>query len=331
MRLLIGIALGLVLAGPVRAEVREIIVAQQYGLSFLPLMVMESQRLVEQRAAAAGLPELKVQYRQVAGPSVINDGLISGAVQFGALGAPSMITLWERTRSNAGIMGVAAITTYPLYLLTRNPAVQTPRDLSEKDKIAVPSVKISTQAIMLQMLAAQLYGDAAWQRFDPLTVGLSHPDATQAMLSGTAGVNGHFSSSPFYEQEIKMPGVRVLTTNYEILGGPATALVLATSRGFREANPTAYRAFLDALADAIGWINADKRRAAVLYLELVRDSKTPVEEIVQVIGEQDYAYTMRPAKVFATAQFMAKVGTLKTAPRSLADMFFPEAAALGGD
>jgi len=30
----------------------------------------------------------------------------------------------------------------------------------------------------------------------------------------------HFATSPFHEQEMKIPGIRTLTTNYEILGGP---------------------------------------------------------------------------------------------------------------
>ena len=197
--------------------------------------------------------------------------------------------------------GVAAITTYPLYLITRNPGVMTARDFSEKDRIAVPSVKISTQAIMLQMLAAELWGDAAYQRLDPLTVSLAHPDAAQALISGTAGVNAHFSSSPFYEAEMRVPGVHLVTTNYEILGGPATALVLLSSTRFREANPRAFRAFYDGMAEAIEWINADKRRAGALYLEMARDSKTSLDDVVAVISDKDYAYTLRPAKVFRTA------------------------------
>src|SRR5262249_25521516 len=81
-----------------RAEVREITVAQQYGVSFLPLMLMEKERLVEKHAAAAGLPELKTVWAKVAGPSSMNDGLISNSIQFAAQGAPSMITLWDKTR-----------------------------------------------------------------------------------------------------------------------------------------------------------------------------------------------------------------------------------------
>jgi NitT/TauT family transport system substrate-binding protein len=331
MRALIALCAMLMVAAPARAEVTEVIIAQQYGVAMLPLMVMERMGFAEKQAKAAGLPPLSVQFRQVAGPSVMNDGLISGALQFGALGAPSLITLWDRTRNNVGVMGVASVTTYPLFLITRNPAVKAVRDFTGADKIAVPSVKISTQAIMLQMLSASLYGDKDYQHLDPLTVSLSHPDAAQALISGTAGVNAHFSSSPFYEQEMKTPGVHVLTTNYEILGGPATALVLAASRRFHDANPKTFRAVYDGLGDAIAWINADKQRAAALYIEMAKDTRNSVDDILKVISDKDYAYTLRPSKVFATAVFMAKVGSIKQAPGSIDDLFFPDVAGQKGD
>src|SRR5262249_55320547 len=214
------------LAGSTRAEVSEIAVAQQYGVSFLPLMLMERNQLIEKHAAADGLVGFKVSWAKVAGPSAMNDGLISGSLQFAAQGAPSLITLWDKTRGQ--IKGVSAMTTYPLYLVTRNPAVKSIKDFSDKDKIAVPSVKISTQAIMLQMAAAATFGQDNYTKLDPLTVSLSHPDATLAFINNTAGVNAHFSTSPFYEQEIKAPGAHLITTSYDILGGPATALVITT-------------------------------------------------------------------------------------------------------
>jgi len=115
-------AITAVFAGGARAEVNEITVAQQYGVSFLPLMMMEKNQLIEKHAAAAGLSGIKVSWAKVAGPSAMNDGLISSALHFAAQGAPSLITLWDKTRGQ--IKGVSAMTTYPLYLVTRNPAVK---------------------------------------------------------------------------------------------------------------------------------------------------------------------------------------------------------------
>ena len=316
---------------PARAEVDEITVAEQYGVAILPLMVMERNGLAEKHARAAGFPGLKVNWVQVAGPSAMNDGLISGAVQFAAQGAPSLITLWDKTRRNGAVKGVAAITTYPLYLITRNPAVQSIRDFTAADKIAVPSIKISTQAIMLQIAAAAVWGEGEYGRLDPFTISLSHPDAMAALTSGTAGVNAHFTSSPFYEQEIKQPGTRLLLTNYDILGGPATALVLTASSRFRDANPRVYRAVYDGLAEAMEVINADKPAAARLYLEVAHDRRNTEASILEIIGNKDYAFTLKPAKVLRTAQFMAKAGTIRQVPADVAELFFPEAAALGGD
>ena len=316
---------------PASAELGEINVAQQYGVSFLPLMLMERDKLVEKHARAEGLGDIKVSWVKVAGPSVMNDGIISGALQFIAVGAPSLITLWDRTKENVQVKGMSAMTTYPLYLNVRNPNVKSIRDFSDQDKIAIPSVKISTQAIMLQMAAAREFGDQNYAHFDAWTIGLSHPDALLAITNNTAGVDAHFATSPFHEQEMKVSGIRTLTTNYEILGGPATALVIAASTKYREANPKSYRAFFDALKEAIDTINKDKRSAAKVYLEQAKDTKDTVDGIYAMINAADYAYTLTPQKVGKTADFMYKIGTIKTKPASWKDLFFPEVHGLPGD
>jgi NitT/TauT family transport system substrate-binding protein len=329
-----NVLLGLLLAAvvvPARAEQSEVTVAQQYGVAFLPLMVMERDKLVEKHARAAGLGEVNTIWVKVAGPSVMNDGVVSGAIQFIAVGAPSLITLWEKTKDSVGVRGVCAMTTYPLYLNVRNPAVKSIRDFSDKDRIVVPSVKVSTQAIMLQMAAAKEFGDANYARLDPWTVGLSHPDGLLAITNSSGGVDAHFTTSPFHEQEMKIPGIRTLTTSYEILGGPATAIVIATSSKYRDGNPKTYRAFLAALKEAIDTINMDKRAAAKVYLEQAKDTKDSVDDIFAMINAPDYAFTLTPQKVYKTAEFMNKIGSIKSKPASWKELFFPEIHALQGD
>ena len=313
-----------------RAEMSEVTIAQQFGVAFLPLMLMERDGLIEKHAKAAGI-EVKTNWQKVAGPSVINDGLLSGTVHFGTVGAPSLITLWSKTKGNVGIKGMAAITSYPLYFVTRNPDLKSLKDLSAKDKIAVPSVKISTQALMLQMAAFDLFGPGNYQKFDELTVSLSHPDAMVALMNNTSGVNAHFATSPFYEAEMKIPGARVLTTSYDILGGRASALVVITTTKFHDANPKIYKAFLAAEKEAIETINKDKRAAAKAYLEIANDKKSTLEEIFAVINDKDYVYTLSPEKVFKTAVFMGKVGTIKDPPAKWQDLFFPDIHDLPGD
>jgi NitT/TauT family transport system substrate-binding protein len=332
MRPLKKLLLALLLASasmPALAEVKEVNVAQQYGVSFLPLIVMERNKLVEKHAKATGLGEVRVSWTKVAGPSVINDGLITGNVHFAATGAPSMITLWDKTKG--AVKGVASMTTYPLYLITRDPDVKSVTDFSEKDKIAVPSIKVSTQAILLQMAAAKAFGPDQYARLDTLTVGLSHPDAMLALMNNTGGVNSHFTSSPFYEQEMKVPGARTVLTSYDILGGRATAVLITASSKFREANPKTYRAFFDALSESIETIRKDKRAAAKVYLEQAQDKKNTVDDILRMIDNPDYEYTLRPEKVQKTAEFMHQIGNIKKRPDSWKDLFFPEVHPLEGD
>ena len=317
-------------ASAARAEIPEITIAQQFGVSFLPFMLMERDHLIEKHAKAAGI-EVRTNWQKVAGPSVINDGLLSGTVHFGAVGAPSLITLWSKTKGNIGIKGMAAMTSYPLYFVTRNPDLKSLKDLSGKDKIAVPSVKISTQAIMLQMAAADLFGQANYQKFDEYTVSLAHPDAMVALMNNTSGVNAHFGTSPFSEQEMKFPGARLLTTSYEILGGRASALVVVTTSKFHDANPKLYKAFLAAQKEAIDAINKDKRKAAQDYVAIMKDSKNSVDDIFAVINDKDYAFTLSPEKVFKTAVFMGKVGSVKETPAKWQDLFFPDIHDLPGD
>ena len=189
LRTIAAAGLLLVSATVARAEIAEITIAQQFGVSFLPLMLMERDGLIEKHAKAAGI-EVKTNWQKVAGPSVINDGLLSGTVHFGAVGAPSLITLWSKTKGNVGVKGMAAMTSYPLYFVTRNPELKSLKELSAKYKVAVPSVKISTQALMLQMAAADLFGQASYQKFDEFTVSLAHPDAS-LLLMKAAGLTSH--------------------------------------------------------------------------------------------------------------------------------------------
>lgn len=330
IKTVIGI-LALSLSSHARAEVTEINVAQQYGTAFLPLMVMEKHKLVEKHAEALGLPGVKVNWVKVVGPSVMNDGLISGTIHFASTGAPSLITLWDKTRNNVGIKGVAAMTNFPLYLVSKNPDVKTIKDFTAKDKIALVSVKISIQAILLQMAAAQAFGEENYAKLDPLTITLAHPDAVLALTNNTAGINAHFGSPPFYEQEMKLPGVHLVTDSTQILGGPATTTFITASSKFRDANPKAYKAFFEGLSEAISTINRDKRAAAQIYLDASKDTKNSVDDIVNIIEAKDYEYTLRPLKVMKTAAFMEKIGLVKQAPKSVDELFFPEISGLKGD
>src|SRR5580765_1980136 len=100
------------------AEMAEIKVAQQYGIGYLPLMIMEEQKLIEKQAKALGV-DVSVGWAKFAGGNVMNDALLSNSLQFAAGGVAPMITLWSRTRGNLDVKAVAAINSMPIYLNSR--------------------------------------------------------------------------------------------------------------------------------------------------------------------------------------------------------------------
>ena len=54
------------------AETNEVRIVKQIGLGFLPIMVMEHEKLIEKQARAAGLGDVKGVYATTAGPAVMN-------------------------------------------------------------------------------------------------------------------------------------------------------------------------------------------------------------------------------------------------------------------
>lgn len=331
-RIMMAGACALALAAPAaRAEVSEVTLARQFGISFMPLMLMEHAKLVEKHAERQGVTGLKVTWASFSGPSPMNEAMISGQLHFASVGVPSLGLLWEKTKGNIGVKGVAAMCSYPLYLNTRNPAVQSLKDFGEKDRIAVPSVKVSTQAIMLQMLAEQVFGPGQHVKIDHLTVSLSHPDGMAAILNPGSEITAHFTTSPFHEREMKMAGMRTLLTSYDILGGQATAVVMTATERFRAANPKVYAAVKGALDEAIATVNADKAAAARLYVELSRERSATPADIQAMMTAPGFDYTLAPQKVFKTVAFMHKIGSVKALPATWQEMFFPEVHGLQGD
>jgi NitT/TauT family transport system substrate-binding protein len=326
--LALGAVVALACALPARAEMAEIKVAKQYGISYLPLMLMEDQKLIERYAKADGF-DVTVTWATFAGGNVMNDALLSSSMQFASGGVGPLVTLWSRTRGNLDVKAVAALNSMPLYLVTRNPDVKTVKDLSDKDRIALPAAKISVQALALQMAAEQAFGPGQYNRLDPLTVSMAHPDAMQALLSGRSEIDAHFGSPPFQYQELANPGMHVVLNNYDVMGGAVTFNVVWTTSKFRGENPRLYDAFVKALDDAIGQINRDKRAAAEAYLRISRDKAT-VADILAMLNDPQIVYTTMPQNVMKYVDFMLKTGAIKTKPDSWRDLFFPNAHGLPG-
>jgi len=294
------------------------------GVGFLPLLVMEKYQLVEQQAKRAGIPELRVQWIDLGGPAVMNDSLLSGAVDFIAAGPPAFIILWDRTQDSAKVHGAAAMSSLPMYLNAGADHLRRLDDITDKDKIAVTSVKVSIPSIIMQMYASSRFGADQFARFDKYTVTMTHPDGVIALLSGSGSISAHFTSPPFHQRERKDPRIRTIMTSDEVMGGSTTFTMLSTTSAFREKNPKVFAAVLKALDDAIDVILDDKEGAADILLESTKESGFSREEIVALMKDPSVKFTTTPENLMKYADFMHKVGSINKRPASWSDLFFPE-------
>jgi NitT/TauT family transport system substrate-binding protein len=309
------------------AETSEVLIAKQFGTLYLQQDVMEQQKLIEKHAAKLGLPNLKAQYVRLAGTAPVTDALLSGKLHFASGGAPGAMLLWDRTRG--GIKSCFAMNATDQKLVTVRPDLIRIEDLRPSDRIALPAVKTSPQAIWLQMAAAQAFGPSEWSRFDAQTIGRPHPDS-MAMLLGRTEINCHWSTSPFQERELTNSGVHEVASSLRVMDMPSvTPNTIYGNGSFREANPTAWRACLAAFQEATEFIDREPRQAAELYLVNSGDKDT-VENVLASMQSPGNAFTLQPRGLQKVANFMADTGLLKRRPASLSDLFFPEAQDLGG-
>ena len=212
-------------------------------------------------------------------------------------------------------------------LNTNRPDIQSLADFKPGDKIAVPSAKVSIQAVILQMASAKVFGDAEWARLDPNTVSLQHPSAVAALLSGNRDLAAHFASPPFIQAEAANPAVHAVLRSPDILGDITLDMVFAAKR-FTSANPGHVKAFLAAQAEANALIAAEPARAVALFIQN-SGSKVNAAEIEAVLQDPATKFDIVPHGVMRYAEFMQRAGTIRAAPAGWRDVFVAELEGAG--
>src|SRR3546814_2002704 len=103
-----------------------------------------------------------------------------------------------------------------MLLNTNDPQIKDLKDFTGARRIGLPAVKVSIQAVVLQMAAKEIYGDPF--RLDTMTVSMRHPDAMAALLSGQSHIVAHFAVPPFSYQELEKPGIHTVVSSYDVVG-----------------------------------------------------------------------------------------------------------------
>jgi NitT/TauT family transport system substrate-binding protein len=233
-----------------------------------------------------------------------------------------MMTLWDKTLGRQNVRGIVSFCDSPIYLVTTDPRIKSIRDFGPDDRIAVTGLKVTTQALFLQMAAVKEWGWDERFRLDPNAVSMPHPEAMAAILSGRHEIKTHAATIPFVFEEIRDPRARVVLTTYDVLGGSHNLLAAWTTEAWKKENPKAYAALAAGLEDAVALINQDHRAAAESHLRMEK-TKLTVDQAAEIIGRsKDVAYTTTPHRMLDFADFMHKIGLMKNKPANWKDMFF---------
>jgi NitT/TauT family transport system substrate-binding protein len=294
-------------------------------------MVIEQLKLIEKHAAKLGVASLKPDFKSLGGTQSLIDALLSGQMQFGVTGVPGLATLWDKTAGTPNeVRALSAVQSMPFMLVTNRPTIKTIKDFNEQDKIALPAVKVSSQAICLQMAAAKEWGDDQYAKLDSLTITRSHPEAAVSVISKATEINSHYSVAPFYYYELATADVHNVLKSYDTLGGPGTNGVMLMTKKFRDANPKVTSAVYAALSEAEDFINKKPGEAAQIYIKATNEKRSSQEEMTKFISDPDNIWTTMPQQTMTFAGFMHKVGTMKRLPASWKDMYMPECHELAG-
>ncbi len=310
------------LPGPARAEADVIRLSHGLGMFYLPLIVMREAKLLEAELARAGI-KAEASWAVQDGGGQINDAMLAGALDIAGTSIPGFLTLWSKGRgTRSEVVGVSGLSTGALILNTNRPYIHALADFRPDDKIAVPSVKVSLQAVILQMASAQAFGDQEWARMDVNTVSMQHPLATSALIGGKAEIAAHFASPPFTLTEAAAPNVHAVLRSPDVAGNITLNMVFAAKR-FTTANPRHVRAFLAAQRAANALIAGDPVEAARLFIRN-SGSKVNPESILGVLRDKQTRFETAPHGFMKYVDFMQRAGTIRVVPKAWDESFVPE-------
>ena len=242
-----------------KPEVGSLVVAPQFGIIYLPLHVIKAEKLIEKHLAKNGLPNSKVVWVQTTGGAAANEALLSGNVHIVSAGSPPLLTIWDKTQGN--VKGIGCFDATALDLNTINPNVTTLKDFTDKDRIALPAVKVSNQAIVLQMACEKAFGAGQHTKLDHLTVSMSTSGRHGGAALWQVGDYGALCQPAVPCSSSSMIAkVKKVLSSFDVLGGSTTGSSAYTTSTFRDENPRTYKAFVDALTEAHEFIQKNRGR-----------------------------------------------------------------------
>jgi len=240
-------------------------IAQQFGIAYAPLNIMEQLGMLEEK-----LPDVEIVWKQFGGPTAIREAMLSKEVDFGFMGIAPVMIGYDSGMEWRYATGISA---NQVALVTDKENVKTLDDFTAQDRIAILSPGC-TQHVLLCMLCKQQLGD--YMALDNRLVSMSHPDAMNALLSNTE-VSAHFATPPYLQEELEN-GMHIIADGEDIAGAQFTFISGVAMESFYEEYPELYTAFIETLNEAIAYINENTEEAVRILAPLYGLSEEELKE-----------------------------------------------------
>src|ERR1035437_8897137 len=265
----------------------EVTIAYQPGLSYSNLIVMRDQRSLEKQ-----FPQTKVNWIVLGSTAAVRDGLIANQIQIGAGSIPPFLTGWDR---GVGWEVVASLNTMSRWLVTRDNAIKSVKDLKPDMKIGMPSLD-SLQSLTLRKAAANELGNA--HALDTTIVAIHHPSGMQALQVG-----------------------HVTARSFDVFG-PHTFNSVYVNPKFADEHPQFVKTFYRDLLDATQFLKAHPREASEV-LSVDSGGKVSAHDFEGWLRRKDVIFSTTPHGFLAMAKFMQSIGALRKVPASMHEIDYP--------
>jgi NitT/TauT family transport system substrate-binding protein len=302
------------------SEPKNVRIAIQFGIGYLPIIVAKQRGLFENQFHDAGLADSQVTISQFSGAPALSDAMLSRNVDFATYGTTGFLIAWDKTRGNLNIKGLCSIATMQSVLLANRADIKSIRDFRPEDRISVPAT-VAPQALILRIAAERAYGPGQYSKLDPQMVVLPHPEGLRALLS-RSGVVAQVTSPPFDSLALRDQGIHKVLTSDDIFGGPSTFLVLATTEGFARESPKTTKAVLRAVEDAMTFIKDHRMEAAAIYLRS-DDAKLDQAFVEKLLADPVNAYEIAPRRILEYVAFLKKTKLMRNSPTNWHELFLP--------
>ena len=327
---LLAVLFGMAVAPPAWAESHDVRIVMPYGLGYLPTYIAVDRGLIEKHAKAAGLDDIKVTLRHMASGPASSDLLLAGDADLAMGGFGPAFILWDKTRGAVKVRIVTPLSSSPIWVLSNDPRIKSIRDFSPNDRIAVSAVKVTGQALALQMAAAKEWGWDQRFRLDPNMVSMSNPDGMAMLLSGAGTVRTQAAIIPFSVEEMESGKVHMVMTSDDYLEPGSSLSVLYAGAGFHDSNPKLYAATAAAFEEAFDFIHQHPRESAEIYIAREPQKHDLAWIEAMIVNPKLILYSSLPRGLQKNADFMYAAGTLKNKPANWKDLVWDNMSSKDG-